>query len=276
MADTEVIESKTAKEPEAHPATEIFPLLGDVALGELAEDIKAHGLRQPIWTHKGKVLDGRNRWRACLMAGVDPGARTAEWEGKDPVAFVISQNLKRRHLDASQLAMVAVKIAELYEAEAKVGRPKNGVNLDPVRKRSAVKAAEAVGVSNGYVKQAKAIEKASPELAEEVKAGKKSIPEAQRELREKAARGAKLPEALLRVKNKTIHPKNTVEVIEELLKSSILKDHAESPVVKEFMRLWARIAEMHAEFVGAAKPVVTKKPGHWLTRYGAADPVDDM
>src|SRR5229473_1489770 len=94
-------------EPEAHPAAEIFPQLRGTALAELAADIKANGLRQHIWMREGKILDGRNRWHACHMVGVEPEA--VEYEGDDPVGFVISQNLRRRHLTASQLAMVAVE-----------------------------------------------------------------------------------------------------------------------------------------------------------------------
>jgi hypothetical protein len=226
------------KEPEAHPAAEIFPQLMGEELSELAGDIKRHGLRQPIWMLSGKILDGRNRWRACQMAGVEP--KTVEYEGADPVAFVISQNLRRRHLTASQLAVVAVDIERLYASKAKVGRPRNGVKVDPISKRSAIRAAEAVGVSNGYVKQAKAITKASPGLAKEVKEGRKTIPAAQRELKSKEKPNARrIPEAL-----------RSVSVIGEFVRSGVLKQEATSPIVIEFVEHWKKIADMHGEFVG--------------------------
>ena len=67
--------------------------------------------REPIVLFEGAILDGRNRYRACMAAGVDP--RFEIYDGNDPLAYVISLNLKRRHLDESQRAMVAAKIANI-------------------------------------------------------------------------------------------------------------------------------------------------------------------
>ena len=65
-------------------------------------DVELTGLLEPIVTHKQMVLDGRNRLRACEATGTAP--RFVDWGGRGgtPVAFVLSENLKRRHLTASQ------------------------------------------------------------------------------------------------------------------------------------------------------------------------------
>jgi ParB-like nuclease family protein len=93
---------------EFHPLALLFPLLD-----ELVADICAHGLREPIVVFEGKILDGRNRFLACQRAGVEPSFK--EYVGNDPLAYVISLNLKRRHLDTSQRAMIAAKIANMRQ-----------------------------------------------------------------------------------------------------------------------------------------------------------------
>jgi hypothetical protein len=77
----------------------------------LVADIKGHGLLEPIWLYQGKILDGRNRYRACNKAGIKP--RFSDYKGADPPAFIISRNLKRRYLNASQRAMAADSLAVL-------------------------------------------------------------------------------------------------------------------------------------------------------------------
>ena len=99
-----------------HALADVFPLIAGADFDGLVADIKAHGVREPIWLFDGQVLDGRNRYRAALAAGVECPTRT--YDGADPVAFVISANLKRRHLNQSQRAMVADGLANLGE-----GRP---------------------------------------------------------------------------------------------------------------------------------------------------------
>lgn len=107
---------------EAHPLADIFPLLDGAAFEELAADIAAHGLREPIVLFDGMVLDGRNRLRACEMAGVRPHFET--YTGDDPAAYVVSLNLRRRHLSESQRAMVAARLANVPQ-----GRPGKDANL---------------------------------------------------------------------------------------------------------------------------------------------------
>jgi len=65
----------------------------------------------------GQVLDGRRRWLACSIAQIKPATR--EVKPSDPVAYVLSLNLHRRHLTPSQLSMVAARARELYDEQAK-------------------------------------------------------------------------------------------------------------------------------------------------------------
>jgi len=96
---------------EPHEIADIFPLIKGPEFDELCNDIETHGLREPIWLYEGKILDGRNRHEACQITGTPIQSR--DYEGDDPVGFVLSLNLHRRHLSESQRGMVAASIANL-------------------------------------------------------------------------------------------------------------------------------------------------------------------
>src|SRR3974377_1659591 len=90
---------------ESHPLAALFPLLSGTEFDDLVMDVKQHGILEPIWLYQGRILDGRNRYRAAQASGVDCPMR--EYRGSRPIDFVVSLNLKRRHLNESQRAMVA-------------------------------------------------------------------------------------------------------------------------------------------------------------------------
>lgn len=95
-----------------HPAAELFPPMSDDEFGRLIADIRDHGQRDPIVVHQNAVIDGRNRFLACQRLGIEPKA--IEWDGVGTIeAFVVSKNLHRRHLNESQRAMIAAKLATL-------------------------------------------------------------------------------------------------------------------------------------------------------------------
>lgn len=111
---------------EFHDAANIFPL-DDENIPELSADIKKQGQQQAIELIDGKILDGRRRYLACRMAGVKPEFRTVS--PADPVAYVLSLNLHRRHLSPTQLAMVAARAKEVYDKQAE-GRMESGKGSD--------------------------------------------------------------------------------------------------------------------------------------------------
>lgn len=103
-----------------HPLAAIFPMLAEDELADLAEDIKANGLREPIKLDaSGTVLiDGRNRLAACEIAGVAP--QFERLNGEDVAAYIVSVNLARRHLTKGQQA---IALAVIYP-EPERGRGK--------------------------------------------------------------------------------------------------------------------------------------------------------
>jgi len=159
-----------------HPLADLFPLLEGAELDALAADIKANGLRETIvLAGDGSILDGRNRYLACKAAGASP--RFESYRGTDPLGFVISKNLHRRHLNESQRAMVAARVANLAHGGDR--RSDQAANLPlevPVAEVGQARAAEMLNVSPRSVRDAKAVqEKGSPELARAVDQGKLAV-----------------------------------------------------------------------------------------------------
>jgi hypothetical protein len=98
-----------------HPCADIFPLMEGEEFDALVTDIKANGLLERIILFDGMILDGRNRYRALLAAGLDPAtANKFTIDGADlvddPAAFVVSANLHRRHLTAEDKRDVIAKL----------------------------------------------------------------------------------------------------------------------------------------------------------------------
>jgi hypothetical protein len=140
-------------------------MLPDDELRELAEDIKANGLRHPIvLDEKGVLIDGRNRLAACNLAGVPPRFETLN--GHDPVAYIISANVNRRHLTEGQRAIAVVRASDFS-------------NLEKSGERGSV--AAQTGVSRPRLSEAAAIVEHAPDLADEVMAGTKPFSVAYKE-----------------------------------------------------------------------------------------------
>jgi len=189
---------------ESHPIADIWPLLSDEELQELAEDIKQRGLLNPIVLYEGKILDGRNRFKACQLAGIVP--KTLQYKGDEPIAHALALNEKRRHLTKSQRAALAVEIEPMFEAEAKKRQQASGGNHnqggrnqhteeelrtveekipqptknEPKKRKeqSRQQAAKALDTNERYVSQAKKIRNEAPEVFEDVKQGKLTLQQA--------------------------------------------------------------------------------------------------
>jgi hypothetical protein len=148
-----------------HPLSEIFPLIDEDSFVALKEDIAAYGLHEPLWLYEGQILDGRNRYRACRELGLD--CPTRPYTGDDPLGFMLSMNLHRRHLNESQRAMMAAKIATMRQGERTDVAP--SANSQKV---SQAKAAEMVNISVRTLADAKKVQaEAQPEVIRAVEAG---------------------------------------------------------------------------------------------------------
>jgi ParB-like chromosome segregation protein Spo0J len=148
----------------SHPLADLFPLLEGADFDALVADIKANGQREAIMLFEDKILDGRNRWHACKKAGIEP--KTKEYRGNDPLAYVISLNLKRRHLNESQRAIVAAKIATLPDG---IRADRQGAQIQAPTQSDA---ANMLNVGRSSVQAARIVlDKGSPELRHAVEQG---------------------------------------------------------------------------------------------------------
>ena len=102
---------------EAHRLASYFPIMEDEKFEKFKEDIKENGQLEPIITFDNQILDGLNRYRACTELGITPQFKA--YGGKDPLHYVVSVNVHRRHMSVSQLAMVATEMLPEFEEEAK-------------------------------------------------------------------------------------------------------------------------------------------------------------
>ena len=196
-----------------HPLADWFPVMEEAELKALAEDIRAIGQTDPIVTHKGKIVDGRNRHAACIMAGVAP--RFEEWQGVGSlVRFVWSRNAVRRNLNSSQKAALGLELEALLKKEAEERKAAVCVDEEQVvanspqssdsseatpgikaSGRTRDKIAELVGVSSRTIQDAKRVKNESPTHFAQVKAGEITINRALRQIEKSAegANGAKKP-----------------------------------------------------------------------------------
>ena len=159
-----------------HKYADLFPLLEGDEFDALTKDIHINGLLEPIWTYQGEILDGRNRFRACEAIGIEPELR--DYEGNDPLSFVIAMNIVRRHLSASQKAMIAVLMLPLMQEEAKERMAVRSDNFTGGKGDARDLAGERLGVSGSYVDMASTILENAPALAHEVQTGEMPIPQA--------------------------------------------------------------------------------------------------
>lgn len=181
-----------------HPLSAAFPAMSAEDYVSLRADISANGQRDPIVIHEGMVLDGWHRYSSHVDLGTEDQALCeALPDGIDPVAFVLSRNLHRRHLSASQRAMAVAACATW----ARVGRPRNSAAAAPLPadENSAAAAplpepqtldelAETAGVSRRTMASAGRVQKqAEPEVIQAVTDGRMTV--------EQAAAVSKLPAA---------------------------------------------------------------------------------
>ena len=152
-----------------HDLCKIMPLHTKEEFEELKEDIRKNKLQVPIMTYEGKILDGRGRYNACVelaKEGRETNFKIQPYTGPDPRRYVVSANVKRRHLNESQRALIAAELATYTHGGDRTGK----ASIDALTQQEA---AVLLNVSEPSVERAsKVIRNGVPALVEAVKAGK--------------------------------------------------------------------------------------------------------
>lgn len=189
---------------EVHPAADAYPLIDGEEFAKLVDSIKRNGLREPIVLNYDKtvLIDGRNRYRACEEACVDPVFETlgTHYTELKILELIVDRNERRRDLNPGQKAMVALALEPMFLAAAPKGRPVGGravtdgekkspdrdsFSTDKNERKSTAKAAKAVGASRTAVARAKAVQRDAPDLAEKVRSGQMALDAADKQRKQR-------------------------------------------------------------------------------------------
>lgn len=180
-----------------HPLCALFPRLADAEFAAFKADIAANGLNQPIVIYRGQILDGGNRYRACVELGIKPA--TVDYTGTDPMGFVFSANARRRHLTPGQYAAIVASAQNWELAQAQGGDGSNQHSSKaatlPVCSNQPAGATDSLstvadraaqsGASERTQRMADKVAKVAPELAKQVAHGEISLPQAVRQVEKK-------------------------------------------------------------------------------------------
>lgn len=270
------IELQQACGRQFHPLANIFPLLEGEEFDQLVTSIKASGgPRETIVLYEDMILDGRNRARACEVAGIEPSYTS--FCGADPLAFVLDKNLHRRHLDDRQRASVAGKIASLSHGGDRSKPPIGGLSIE--------KSAEIMNVAPRQAERARVVhQQGGPEVRQALDRGELAVsaaeeiarlpPEAQPEAIVKA-----LPNGARNIMASRKHPKDDLDfsptppsatrALIQYVFPTMKISHASLTSVHEPACGEGHMAEVLREFF----PIVTATDIH---DYGCGDAVQDF
>lgn len=233
---------------ERHPLSAAFPSMAATEQDALATDIKQHGQRDPITIYDGQILDGWHRYQACSTLEIEPMFLTLR-NDVDPVAFVLSCNMHRRHLTSSQRAAAVVACNDW----ATVGRPGN--NCKVTLQLTASEMAKQADVSRQTIQQAKTAQAAG--LGDKVISGELSAEKAAEMAKPKTAK-AVTPEPPAQPQPETVtisklEYEELHSVLEEYKSESLATeavfdaDDKVSAAVSEIRKLTARVVLLESQ-----------------------------
>lgn len=202
---------------EIHEWAKLFPKMTDDEYNNLADDIVINGLYDAIMIYQNKIVDGTHRYQACKKAGIEP--KVTEWTGTEEelLKYIFSKNFNRRHLDASQKAMVVVEYGCIEEVLAAKKNLVTDLVKNLTTNHNAGKTTQKVvdniggGTNRQYISDAKYIKNNQPELVSYVRDAQMNIPRAV-----KLAKAKLSPEELNIAINRVLEKESVDKVIKEI------------------------------------------------------------
>lgn len=244
LIELDSISKNKLLQKEYHEYANLFPMLSTEELNLLADDIKENGLINNIVLFENKIIDGRNRYEACKLADVEPKFELLNTN--KPLEYVISTNLKRRHLTIGQKSLIAAAIANMKSGERTDLEPKP--NLAEV-KISIEQAARIMGVSTGSVKAAKEVKDNYPDRVKEIEEGKIAVSAV---VKEEKTKQNKIRKQEYAEKGKELIIKNELidirlgdfsKVLSDIPDNSIDLILTDPPYPYEFIECWTKLGE---------------------------------
>ena len=182
----------------------LIPPLSDDEYERLEKSIVAEGVRDPIITWNGTIIDGHNRYNICEEHGVKCPQVERQFPSREAAKiWIIENQFGRRNLNPYQRSVLALQLEPLYAAEAKRRQATSTGGAHPQLSQKSDEAvapirtdeqlAKLAGTSRDTIRKVKIIEteaesgnETAIEAREAVKSGKKSIHMAYTEVRPKA------------------------------------------------------------------------------------------
>ena len=248
-----------------HPLSAAFPNLPETDLVALGEDIRIHGLKEAVVLHEGMVLDGWHRYRACQLVGVE--MRTRDYQGDDPVGYVISKNAHRRHLTASQRAAAVVRCHDWAQcgdnqhtdpgitdqqstSEELAQSLLGGSEVTSYPPKTEQQMADLAGVTSRTIRDAKVAEKAG--LGDQVVAGELSAEKAAAQARgtprdKKPGKVERLEAALAEARTRIVELEASIEHLTDEINLQVLAESDKTEQIKEIDRLQRYVRTLESQ-----------------------------
>lgn len=183
----------------------LIPSLTDEEFAGLERSILEEGVREPIVTWQGVIVDGHNRYEIATAHGLDFDTVEYDFASRDDaMLWMIDNQCGRRNLAAIDRILLEQKRAAITREKARQRQSDAGgdrrsaeyrqktasVQMDKSGERIDTRAeiAKKADVSKGTVARVEQIQKNAPELIDEIRAGNQTIGGAYKKLRKEQQR----------------------------------------------------------------------------------------